>query len=199
MLYFHGGVYVFGSAHAYRHLAGQLAARAGSPRRTSRDPRAVAGAIAGPLVVAGDSAGGGLALALLADRTRRPLRGLLLSPWLDLALTGDSMVSRAADDPLLSRAALERGVAAYLPGGNTREPLASPLYDDLRELPPTQVHVGTAEVLLDDARRLAERASIELHVWDGLPHTFVRNVHTLIGARVALDLAGTFLAGAPCG
>jgi acetyl esterase/lipase len=213
LLYFHGGVYVFGSAHAYRHIAGHLAARAGlatfvvdyrlAPEHpfpaAVEDARTVAGAIDGSIAVAGDSAGGGLALVLLADRTRRPLRGLLLSPWLDLALTGDSMVSRAADDPLLSRSALERGVVAYLAGRSARDPLASPLYSDLRDLPSTQVHVGTAEVLLDDSLRLAERASIDLHVWEGLPHTFLRNARTLVGARAALDLAGAFLAGTPCG
>ena len=201
---------MFGSANAYRHFAGQIAARAGlttfvveyrlAPEHpfpaAVEDTRAVAAGLDSAFAVAGDSAGAALALLLLADRARRPLRGLLLSPWIDLALAGVSMTSRAAEDPLLSRAALERGGAAYLNGRSSRDPIASPLYGDLRELPPTQVHVGTAEVLLDDSIRLAAETPIELHVWDGMPHTFLRNVRTMVAARAALDLAGQFLGGA---
>ncbi len=208
LLYFHGGVYVFGSAWAYRHFVGQLAACAGvsafaadyrlAPEHrfpaAIEDARAAFNALPGSVSVAGDSAGAALALGLLAERTRRPAAGVLLSPWTDLALSGESLVTRAAEDPLLSRQALQLGVTEYLHGQTALDPLASPLYADLSSLPPVQVHVGTAEVLLDDSLRLAERANVDLHVWEGMPHTFLRNVRTMLAARAALDLAGQFIA-----
>lgn len=207
LLYFHGGVYVFGSAYAYRHFVGQLAARAGiaafvpdyrlAPEHrfpaAVEDAQMVFRALDGTIAVAGDSAGGGLAMALLADRARRPVAGVLLSPWTDLALTGESIVTRAAEDPLLTRAALELGATAYMHGQDLRDPVASPLYGEFAGLPPIQVHVGTAEILLDDARRFAARTALELHVWEGMPHVFLRNVRTMVAARAALDLAGQFL------
>jgi acetyl esterase/lipase len=208
LLYFHGGVYRYGSAWAYRHFAGQLAARAGldtfvvdyrlAPEHrfpaAVEDARAAFAALDGAVAVAGDSAGAALALALLAGRARPPAAGLLLSPWTDLALTGESLISRAAQDPLLTRAALQQGATEYLAGQSPREPLASPLYADLSSLPPVQLHVGTAEILLDDSLRLAARTALDLHVWEGMPHTFLRNLRTLGAARAALDLAGQFLA-----
>jgi len=210
LLYFHGGVYVFGSAWAYRHFVGQLAARAGvstfvadyrlAPEHrfpaAVEDARAAFRALDGAVSVAGDSAGAALALALLADQARQPASGVLLSPWTDLALTGESMTTRAAEDPLLTRAALELGATAYLAGQNHLDPLASPLYADLSSLPPIQVHVGTAEILLDDSLRLAARATVDLHVWEGMPHTFLRNARSMVAARTALDLAGQFIARA---
>jgi epsilon-lactone hydrolase len=105
------------------------------------------------------------------------------SPWTDLALTGESIETRAAEDPLLTRAALQHGVTGYLSGQNPRDPLASPLYAEHESLPPTQIHVSTAEILLDDSLRLAARVAVDLHVWEGMPHTFLRNARTMVAAR----------------
>src|SRR6202008_375792 len=105
---------------------------------------------AGRVALVGDSAGGGLALSLLQDEPGARC-GVLLSPWTDLALTGVSIESKAADDPLLTRAALEAGVRQYLGDHDRRDPRASPLYGSTRGTPRIQVHVGTAEILLDDS------------------------------------------------
>ena len=131
--------------------------------------------------VAGDSAGGGLALAtLLALRDaglELPAAGVCISPWTDLSGSGESMRTRAAQDPLVDAETLARMAAHYLAGRDPRTPLASPLFADLRGLPPLLVHVGSAEILLDDATRVAERArdvggDVQLEVWDGMIHVW---------------------------
>src|SRR3954468_8042765 len=207
ILYLHGGVYVFGSAWAYRHFTGQLVGRTGMPAFIADyrlapencfpaavdDARAAFRGLSESVAVVGDSAGGALALSLLLEPVRPPVAGILFSPWTDLALTGGSIETRSAEDPFLSRAALELGVAAYLQGQDPLTPLASPHYAELTALPPVQAHVGTAEVLLDDALRLAQRTTVELHVWQGMPHVFPRNVRTQLAARAALDLASEFI------
>ena len=112
--------------------------------------------------IAGDSAGGGLTLAtLIALRDRGiPLPGAaaLLSPWADLAGTGASVKTKAAEDPMVTEAGLRMMAEAYLGGADARDPLASPLYAKLSGLPPLLIQVGSAEILLDDATRVAERA-----------------------------------------
>jgi epsilon-lactone hydrolase len=106
----------------------------------------------------GDSAGGGLALAaLLKSRDEGlplPAACVVLSPWTDLALTGDSLRRNANADPMLHAVDLPRLADEYLAGANPRLPYASPLYDDLTGLPPILIHVGSDEILLDDAGRL---------------------------------------------
>src|SRR5215470_14651996 len=114
------------------------------------------------IVVAGDSAGGGLALgALVALRDAgepMPAAAVLLSPWTDLALTGESLRTRAAVDVMIKPEGMHENAALYLAGADPRHPYASPLYADLRGLPPLLIHVGDAEVILDDSTRLAARA-----------------------------------------
>ncbi len=187
ILYLHGGAYVLGSAHAYRHLAGQVAARANATafvadyRLAPEDPfpaalddalaayRGLVEAGARTLAIVGDSSGGGLALAVLSITRAEALAGtgvgpraaVALSPWTDLALTGPSMEERAGDDPILTPAMLATTGGSYLQGHDPRDPLASPLYGRLAGLPPIQLHVGTSEVLLDDSRRYVERARRE--------------------------------------
>jgi monoterpene epsilon-lactone hydrolase len=211
MLYLHGGAYLLGSARAFRHVAGQLAARAGisafvadyrlAPEHPFpaawEDARSAHLALAGEfgmerVAIAGDSAGGGLALALLVAQKRAPC-GLLLSPWADLSLTAASIETKATEDPVLSRGALEAGARHYLRGHDARDTRASALFGAIEPLPRLQVHVGTAEILLDDSVRLAALASAEVHVWEGMPHVFPRSVTTFEAARRALDLAGSFL------
>jgi acetyl esterase/lipase len=224
ILYLHGGAYVLGSAHAYRHLAGQVAARANAVafvadyRLAPEDPfpaalddaraayRGLVAAGARTIAIVGDSAGGGLALAMLPITQAEALAGtgvgpraaVALSPWTDLALTGPSMEERAGDDPILTPAMLAITSASYLQGHDPRDPHASPLYGRLAGLPPIQLHVGTSEVLLDDSRRYVERAHREgvdatAHIWEGMPHVFPASIGTLDAAERALETIAAFL------
>ena len=224
VLYLHGGAYVAGSAAAYRHFGSQLAGRVGvdffapdyrlAPEHPF--PAAVADATAAyqgladlgkqRLALSGDSAGGGLALVLLANlgrlvadpRQPTPRAAAVLSSWTDLALTSPSLATQAASDLLLSRALLTEDANLYLGGHDARDPQASPVYGDLRGLPPVQLHVGTADVLLDDTRRYAAQARaggvpVECHVWEDLLHVFAASVGTLEAAGQALDRVAGFL------
>jgi acetyl esterase/lipase len=224
ILYFHGGAYVVGSAQAYRHFAGQIAARAKAPvfiaeyRLAPEHPfpaavedaeaayRGLAGAGIHRIAVAGDSAGGALALvtaARMAQAARdsaapAPAAVCVMSPWTDLALTGDSIETRAKHDPLLSRRVLEDAVQLYLGQANAKDPRASPFYGDVAGLSPVLLHVGEDEILLDDARRYTDLvaksgAVAELHVWQGMVHVFPANLTLLHAAREALDITGKFL------
>jgi acetyl esterase/lipase len=210
MLYLHGGGFVYGSARAYRNFVGQIVARVGVPAFVADyrlapenafpaaliDVRAayldMASQFGGNVAVLGDSAGGGLALSLLRDE---PLArcGVLLSPWIDLALTGVSVATKAAEDPILTRAALDAGARQYLGDHDRRDPRASPFYAARRRTPPVQVHVGTAEILLDDSLRLAAHDRVEVHVWEGMPHVFPSSVGMFEAARAALDLMAAFV------
>jgi acetyl esterase/lipase len=211
MLYLHGGGFVLGTARAYRHLVGQIAARASVPAFVADyrlapehafpaaidDARAAYRALAtqfgaGGVALVGDSAGGGLALSLLQEEPGVRC-GVLLSPWTDLALTGPSIDANAAVDPFLSRASLEAGARQYLGDHDRRDPRASPLYETPRATPAIQVHVGTAEVLLDDSLRLAESGRIQLHVWEEMLHVFPSNLGLFEAAQAAHDLIATFL------
>ncbi len=211
LLYLHGGGFVYGSAAAYRHLVGHIAARVGvsafvadyrlapeHPFPAALDDarsayRALEGQFgAGRVAIVGDSAGGGLALSLLQEEPGIRC-GVLLSPWTDLALTGASVDANAADDPFLSRAGLEAGARQYLGPHDRRDPSASPLYAPSRVTPPIQVHVGTAEVLLDDSLRLASNERIQVHVWEGMLHVFPTSIGFFEAAQVAHDLIGKFV------
>jgi monoterpene epsilon-lactone hydrolase len=211
LLYLHGGGFVYGSARAYRHLVGQIAARAGVPAFVADyrlapehefpaaldDARAAFRGLATQfgaqhVAVVGDSAGGGLALALLQEEQDARC-GVLLSPWTDLVLTGASIESKAADDPFLTRAALDAGARQYLGAHNRLDPHVSPLYGAGQTTPPIQVHVGTAEILLDDSLRLTSNESIQVHVWEDMLHVFPSSIGLFEAARAAHDLIATFL------
>jgi epsilon-lactone hydrolase len=223
ILYVHGGAYVAGSARAFRHQAGQIAARTSvsafvpeyrlAPEHAfpaaADDVKAVYRALSRQcpnIAIAGDSAGGGLALALFAFAQVQadagdgitPKACSVMSPWTDLSLQGASMKSRADADPLLTESALRVAAVQYLNGADAREPLASPLFGQVAGLPPIQINVGDAEVLLDDARRYAKVAAragvdVTLHVWEGMPHVFESNVGKLAASGEALDLIGGFI------
>ena len=132
------------------------------------------------IVLAGDSAGGGLVLAglsLLRDEGELPAGGMLLSPWLDLALTGESMKTLADVDPWTTRPTLEAFGAMYAGNVPVDNPMISPMYMDFHGLPPLIIHVSSLEILLDDARTAAANASaagvdVEFRAWDGVPHVF---------------------------
>jgi epsilon-lactone hydrolase len=224
ILYFHGGAYVVGSARAYQHFVGQIAARARvatfipeyglAPEHPF--PAAVNDAQAAyrglveqgftSIALAGDSAGGGLALVLLSwavAKARdgaglRPAGAAVMSPWTDLALSGASMETRAEADPLSTKEALAVTARLYLGRHDPRDPRASPLYGDLGGLPPVRIHVGDDDILLDDSLRYGERleseaGTIQVHTWQGMVHVFTSNVALLRAAKEALDDIGDFL------
>ncbi|HKZ07976.1 MAG TPA: alpha/beta hydrolase [Methylomirabilota bacterium] len=201
LLYLHGGGYVIGSPRSHRHLAAALAAAAGAPTllpdyRLAPEhpfPAAVEDAVAAyrwllargipaaGIAIAGDSAGGGLTMAtLLALRDRglpRPAAGVCISPWVDLTCSGASYGGKAASDPIVTQTGVAEMARAYVGAGDPRAPLASPLFADLRGLPPLLVHVGSEEVLLDDAVGLAERAraagvTATLEIWPDMIHVW---------------------------
>jgi epsilon-lactone hydrolase len=224
ILYFHGGAYVVGSALAYRHFVGQVAARAKVaafvpeyglapehpfPAAVDHAQAAYKGLVEQGferIALAGDSAGGGLALVLLSLEVveardgsgLRPVGAAAMSPWTDLALTGASMETRAEADPLSTKEALASAARLYLGEHNPRDPLASPLFGDLAGLPPVRVHVGEDEILLDDSVRYGERlesagGTIQVHAWQGMIHVFPSSVSLLHAAKEALDDIGDFL------
>jgi epsilon-lactone hydrolase len=233
LVYLHGGGYVSGSPGTHRGLAGRLAVATGlrvvavdyrlAPEHpfpaALEDCLAVIGELAarGAVVLAGDSAGGGLVVASLVElRDRGRLAGVAaavcLSPWTDLEITGDSVRDNAARDPLVGLAGLRRMAALYLGGEDPRAPLASPLHARLEGLPPMLVLVGGAEALLDDSRRLAvalEQAGVEvtLEVWEEMIHVWPLYAPLLPEGQQAIERVARFarqalgrsggLAGAP--
>ena len=223
ILHIHGGWFNWGSAQAFRHLVGHLAARAGveafvpdyrlAPEHpfpaAAEDVRAsYFGLIErgySKIAVTGDSAGGSLALGLLvflsANRSGgevAPVGAVALSPVTDLSLTGASWETRASADPYFTRPQAVGLVRSYLNGHDPDDPLVSPLRADPSGLPPIRVHVGEDEVLLDDSRRFVEHAvaagvDAELDVWEGMVHGFLGGIGRLAASTEALDLIGSFL------
>ncbi len=225
IVYFHGGGYVSGGIRTHRLLVADISRASGVPVLSvdyrlgpehpfpaAVDDAAAAysfvrarGIPASRIAVGGDSAGGGLTVAaLLALRDRReplPAAGICISPWFDLSLSGQSMDTREAADPMLNRTRLGMMARGYLAGTDPRTPLASPLFADLTGLPPLLVQVGTAEVLLDDSIRFAARArqagmDIELEVWDDMIHDWHAFALVLPEGRQALERVGEFLKAA---
>jgi acetyl esterase/lipase len=201
LLYLHGGGYFFMAPQNYRPITGMLA-RLGDARvfvpayrlaPEHRFPAALddalavyrgllkAGMLPENMVVAGDSAGGGLTLALLVALRDAgdalPAGAICLSPWTDLAATGASLVENDRRCALFYGESIRRGARIYLGETDARHPLASPLYADLAGLPPLLIHAGSDEVLRDDSVRLAERAraagvAVTLELWPGVPHVW---------------------------
>ncbi len=223
ILFLHGGAYTTGTAALYRHILWRFAVAAGA-RVAAIDYRlapehqfpaalddAVAawqgllaeGADPGRCAVMGDSAGGGLALALLL-RLRDmgvalPAAGVALSPWTDLAMTGKSFQRNAADDPMENPDDVPFLVRCYLgEGGDPRNPYASPLYGDPKGLPPTLIQVGSDEILLDDSVRMAGRMRqagclVEIEIWQRMPHVWHAFAPVIPEARRAIAHIGAFV------
>jgi acetyl esterase/lipase len=154
------------------------------------------------IVIGGDSAGGGLAMALLTTLRDKgdplPAGAVLLSPWTDVAGTGESMTTHAEIDPWLSSAAFNFVAPLYAGAEDIRNPLISPVFADLHGLPPLYIHVGTDEILLNDSTRLAERAkavgvTAHLQVWEGMWHVFQAFAYTLPEGQQAIDQIGEFI------
>jgi monoterpene epsilon-lactone hydrolase len=224
ILHLHGGWFNFGSAKAFRHLVGHIAARAGARAfipeyRLAPEHLFPAGADdvlacyrrlvesgAHRIAVTGDSAGGNLALGLASRLTSEAafvsealVAVAALSPVTDLALTGESYITRADADPFFTRAQVAVFVQSYLKSTEPTHPLASPLYARLSGMPAVSIHVGYDEVLLDDSLRFFELAvaagvDASLDVWIGMPHGFPGSVGKLKAAAKALDSIGAFLA-----
>src|SRR6267154_779043 len=216
ILHLHGGWFNLGTARAYRNFVGHIAASAGAaafipdyglapeypfPAAVMDVEACYRGLVdkgINKIAVVGDSAGGNLALVLLSI-DKSAVGAVAISPVTDLALTGESFETRAEADPYFTKSQVAGLVGAYLGRADPKNPLASPLYGDLSGLPPIRVHVGDAEVLLDDSRRYVERAvaagvDAELDVWMGMPHGFVTGVREFDAARQALKDIGAFLA-----
>jgi acetyl esterase/lipase len=221
VLFLHGGGYRVGSPATYRHFTWRLAATARA-RLLAIDyrlapehpfPAALDDAVASyrwllersdprRIAVIGDSAGGGLALAMLLklrdDGLPLPAAAVALSPWTDLALSGASYVENARLDPMLNVDDVPRFAADYLAGTDARHPYASPLYGDPAGLPPTLLHVGSDEILRDDSVRMAEsmrraNGQAELEVWPRMPHVWHAMVPVIPEAGVAIERIGAFL------
>jgi epsilon-lactone hydrolase len=222
ILYFHGGVYVIGDAFQAAGLAAQIGRRTRA-RVISVDyrlapehpyPAAVDDALAAyqallnngtppsDIVFAGESAGGGLAIATLVNARDHglplPAAAFVMSPYADLTLAGTTMDTKSKADPLLSRENLQPRVTDYTAGQDAALGLISPVFADLSGLPPLIIQAGTHEVLLDDAIRLARQAAtadveITLDITPGVPHVFQAYYPILDEATAALDRAGQLL------
>jgi acetyl esterase/lipase len=221
VLYLHGGGYVIGSSATHAKMVGHLVNASGcqafvADYRLAPEhphPAALADAVSayrglldqgiepGHLVVAGDSAGGGLAVALavaLRDSgVALPVALLGLSPWVDLAITGATTTTRAEVDLLVTPALIAMMADLYLGQTDRRTPTASPLYADLAGLMPMYLQVGDEEVLLDDARRLAERAAasgveVTLEVFPEMQHVFQLGAGNVPEATEAIAKLGAY-------
>lgn len=220
MLYLHGGAYIAGNSLGYRGLAGALAT-ASATQLFSVDyrlapehvyPAAIDDALAAytgllaegfeshHIVISGDSAGGGLALALLhaikAVGLSQPAAAAVISPWTDLACEGKSMKSKAEVDPLLNEQGLVQCGLAYAPR-DLATPTASPLHGDLAGFPPLMFQVGTREVLLCDTNRFAARANnahvdVTVRARAGMVHDFPLLAFALSEGKEAIDEIGSF-------
>ena len=221
ILYVHGGGYVMGSAGSHRDMTGRLSQAAGArvlslnyrlapehPFPAPVDDALAAyrwllgqGIQASNIAIAGDSAGGGLALAaLIAIRDAGepvPAAGIGISPWVDMEGTGESMTTRAAVDPVVQKEGLLGMAKLYLGDADPKNPLAAPLHANLAGLPPLLIQVGDSETLLDDATRITERArkadvDVTLKIWDEMPHVWHLFAPILPEGRQAIEEIGAF-------
>ena len=222
IFYLHGGAYAIGTAASSVGLASDLARRVRARLITvdyrlapeHPHPAAIEDAVAAyqglldtgvppaAIAVAGESAGAGLATATLVALEHaglpRPTAAVLMSPWADLTLSGDSISGKAAVDPALTPDGLARRAADYLADGDPAEELVSPIFADLTGLPPLLIQAGSHEILLDDATRLAAHAAaadvpVTLEVTPGVPHVFQGFAAMLDEGDAALTSAGKFL------
>jgi epsilon-lactone hydrolase len=222
ILYLHGGGYVIGSINTHRAMAGMLS-RAAASRVLLIDyrlapehpfPAAVEDSVAAykwlvaqgvapaKIVVAGDSAGGGLTVATLVairdQNLKSPAGGVCLSPWIDMEAIGESITTKAAEDPMVQKEGLLGMAKHYLAGKDPRTPLAAPLYADLAGLPPLLIQVGTSETLLDDSTRLAERArkagvKVTYEPYEKMIHVFQIFAPMLDEGKEAIEKIGSFV------
>lgn len=222
ILYLHGGGYTIGSTNSHRSLVGKIAKKTKSMavlidyRKAPENPfpAALEDALASyqsllnrgkkpeNIIIAGDSAGGGLTVAtLLAIKEKglpQPAGGVCLSPWVDLAATGDSIHTNADNDPLVDILKLKIWARMYAGSYSLTHPLVSPLYADLTGISPLLIQCSTSEMLHSDAVRLAEKArnqgvEVELQQWDGLIHWWHLFQRVIPEASEAINLISEFI------
>lgn len=222
MLYLHGGAYTAGSPRSHRPLVARLAEAARTVAIAPdyrlgpehRFPAAVEDATAvykallaggtepGRLVVAGDSAGGGLALALAlalkAEDLPQPAGFFVISPWADLTQSGASYRTKADTDPMITKLGLDKNALDYLGGLDAHDPLASPVFGDFQGVAPILIQTGSEEALLSDSITMADvlahaRVEVRLEVWPEMIHVFHAWSGGLQAARRAIRLAGAWM------
>lgn len=222
LLYLHGGAYTTGSPRSHRPLVARLADSARAIAVVAdyrlgpehRFPAAVDDATAvyralleggtepGQILVAGDSAGGGLALALAlslkAAGLPQPVGYFVISPWVDLTQSGASYGAKADTDPTITKAGLDKNALDYLGGLDPREPMASPVFGDFEGVAPVLIQTGSEETLLSDSIAMADvlahaRVEVRLEVWPEMIHVFHAWGGGLQAARRAIGLAGTWM------
>jgi acetyl esterase/lipase len=222
ILYLHGGGYTQGSPRSHRPMVARIAEAARAVAVSAdyrlgpehRFPGAVEDAVAvyrallaagiepGKLIVAGDSAGGGLtlaaALALKAEGLAQPAGLFAISPWADLTQSGATYRTKAETDPMISKARLDEMALAYLGGLDARDPLASPVFGDFAGLAPVLIQTGSEEALLSDSIALADvlgqaRIDVRLEIWPEMIHVFHAWGGALTAARRAIRVAGDWM------
>jgi monoterpene epsilon-lactone hydrolase len=221
IMYLHGGGYVTGSPRSHRHLAWALSEAASASvfsleYRLAPEhpfPAAVEDAIrayrwlitqhaSDRIAIAGDSAGGGLTVVTMVslrdDGIPLPAAGICISPWTDLTCSSESYISRGGKDPLIRQKEISRFATMYLDGKDPKNPLASPLYADLRKLPPLLIQVGSDEVLFDDAvglDRRAKKANVKstIEIWSEMVHVWHIFYPMLKEGRDAIRRIGEFI------
>jgi epsilon-lactone hydrolase len=226
LMFFHGGGYCSGSIASHRRMVTEAGRYAGArtlavgyrlapehPFPAAFDDALVAwrflrrqGIAAARIAVGGDSAGGGLTAALInrlrASGDEKPACAWLVSPWIDLTMSGSTLASKDAADPLIHKPYLEELATAYLPATlDRKDPRVSPLFTDLRGFPPVLVQVGSDETLLDDAMRFAATAgaadvAVTLEIWPRMIHAWPLWNARLEAGRRALASAGAFISAA---
>lgn len=217
IVFIHGGAYMLGSAQAYRGFASQLAVRTGystfvldyplapehpfpaAPDRVIEILKGLVDSGIEHIALVGDSAGGALSLvALQHPKLVQKIRAaVLFSPWTDLTFSGASFNNPNTRDPIFQPSILRDAAAAYLQGAPAEDQRASPLFAHYGRLPPLMIQVGTEELLLDDATRLADKLAeqggeVQLDIYQGMHHVFQRDIR-LDAARHALDSATSFI------
>ena len=222
MLYIHGGAMLVGTAFGYRGLSGNLAQASGvnmfsidyrlAPESTfpaalddshaAYEGLLAEGYKAENIVVAGDSAGGGLVLSLLLKLKGagkpQPAAAVVLSPWADLTHSGETMKTKKDVDNSLSQVGLQAGADQYLAGASATDPLASPLFGDYAGIAPLLIEVGSEEILLADSTRLAAKAGeakvdVTLHIWPEMPHDWSLFSFMLSEGRDMIAEVGTWV------
>jgi len=222
LLYLHGGAYIVGGCGTHRQLVSHIAAAAGvrallpEYRLAPEHPFPAAiddavgvyraliadGYAAEKIVIAGDSAGGGLTMATLLSLRETgdplPAAACLLSPWLDLASTGESMTRRAHRDPWFEPEDMPIIASHYCDKSMFKQPLVSPVYADLSGLPPLYIQVGEDEILLSDSTRTADKVreaggKVDIEIWPDMWHVFQVFVHQMPESRAAIRKIGEFV------
>jgi acetyl esterase/lipase len=222
IIYLHGGSYNAGSPNTHRGLAARIGMASKVPVLSidyslapeNPFPAALEDVISvyswlleqkvksDKIIIAGDSAGGGLTLATLIklrnENIALPAAAVCLSPWTDLALTGDSIETKAEVEVMITKTELQQSAKLYLGDTDSKNPLASPIYADLKRLPPLLIQTGTEEIALDDTIRFVEKAKeagvdVTSDIWSGMWHVFQIFGNLMPESKKAIEKIGKFV------